>query len=88
LDEARRIEGFLSSPVAIEVELLGGLFRGMLAIARGDFASAYRSATELQRRAQESGYWMYAVEAAQLMSAAENPPPLDKLPAFVCVHTH
>jgi hypothetical protein len=29
---------------------------------------------------------MYAVEAAQLLLAAENPPPLDKLPVFVCVH--
>lgn len=86
LDEVRRIEDTLAGNVAIEVELLGGLFRGMAAIARGERAGARAIATQIRQRAQESGYLIYAFEANQLLAAADNPPPLAKLPAFVCLH--
>ena len=86
LEEAARIEQSLAGNVAIEVELLGGLFRGMAAIGRGDHAAARAIATAIRQRAQESGYLIYAFEANQLLAAADNPPPLEQLPAFVCLH--
>ncbi len=88
LEEARRIEGILAGNVAIEVELLGGLFRGMEAIAGGDQDGARTIATIIRQRAQESGYLIYASEATQLLRAAENPPPLAKLAEFGCLHSH
>ena len=63
LDEAHRIEESLAGNVAIEVELLGGLFRGMAAIARGDHDGARAIATQIRQRAQASGYLIYAFEA-------------------------
>lgn len=86
LDEAARIEGKLAGNVAIEVELLGGLFRGMAAIGRGDGDTACAIAQAIRRRAQAGGYLIYAYEADQLLAAAEDPPPLDQLPSFVCLH--
>lgn len=86
LEEAERIEQSLAGNVAIEVELLGGLFRGMAAIGRGERKAARAIATAIRQRAQESGYLIYAFEANRLLAAADNPPPLEKLPAFVCLH--
>ena len=86
LAEARRIESTLAGNVAIEVELLGGLFRGMAAIGDGDSATARAIATTIRQRAQESGYLIYAFEANQLLKAAENPPPLALLPRYICLH--
>lgn len=88
LAEAQRIESILAGNVAIEVELLGGLFRGMAAIARGDMAAGRATATTILQRAQESGYLIYAIEATQLLRAADDPPPVAELPAFVCLHSH
>lgn len=87
LDEVRRVEGALAGNVAIEVELLGGLFRGMAAIADNNYAAARAIATATRQRAQESGYLIYAAEAGQILLAVDNPPPLEKLPAFVCLHS-
>jgi tetratricopeptide (TPR) repeat protein len=85
LAEVQRIEGLLAGNIAVEIELLGGLFRGMAAIAAGDQAKAESIANATRKRAQESGYWIYAVEAGQLLLAAQNPPPLDQLVGFVCL---
>jgi tetratricopeptide (TPR) repeat protein len=86
LEEAKRIESTLAESVAIEVELLGGLFRGMAAIAHKQFDEARAIATAIRCRAQESGYLVYAYEANQLLAAAEDPPPIEQLPGFVCIH--
>jgi transcriptional regulator with XRE-family HTH domain/tetratricopeptide (TPR) repeat protein len=86
LEEAARIEVELAGNVAVEVELLGGLFRGMAAIGRGESDQACAIAQNVRRRAQSSGYLIYAYEADQLLAAAEDPPPLDQLPSFVCLH--
>jgi tetratricopeptide (TPR) repeat protein len=86
LEEAQRIEAMLAGNVAVESELLGGLFRGMAAIARGNLEMARAIAISIRQRAQESGYLVYAYEADRLLMAGGNPPPVEQLPGFICLH--
>jgi hypothetical protein len=88
LEEAEQIEKSLAGNVAIEVELLGGLFRGMAAVARGESAAARMVASTIRQRAQESGYLIYAIEANQLLAAADSPPALNQLVRYVCLQSH
>ncbi len=84
----RWVETQVAGNVSIEAELLAGHFRGMAAIAAGELAQARAIGLANRARAEQSGYLVYAAEAAQLIKAADNPPPLAQLPAYVCLHVH
>ena len=87
-DTMRWVESQLAGKVSIEVELLGGHYFGMAAIAAGEPARAQAIAAANRDRARQSGFLVYAAEAARLIHAAGSPPPLAQLPAFVCLHVH
>jgi tetratricopeptide (TPR) repeat protein len=84
LAQAQAMARDLPSPSAIEVELLAGLFRGMVQLASGDFAAALVVAEETRRRSEASGHLIYAAESVRLSLACATPVPLADLPAFVC----
>lgn len=84
LAQAQEILQQLPAPSAIEVELLAGLFRGMVHLAAGDPAAALAVAADTRRRGQASGHLIYAAEAGRLSLACVTAVPLADLPAFVC----
>lgn len=84
LTRAQKILRELPAPCAIEVELLTGLFHGMLYLAAEDATAAAAAAADTQRRSVAAGYLIYAAEAARLQTAVAEPPPQATLPAFVC----
>jgi tetratricopeptide (TPR) repeat protein/transcriptional regulator with XRE-family HTH domain len=85
LDLAQQVaEDTLPAAASIDVELLRGLLRGMLHLARGDQKAAQATAHQTVEQARATGYLIYAAEAENLVRVSHNPPPLAALPRAVC----
>ncbi len=85
LDEAQHI---IDQPAplgaGLDVELMRGLIKAMVLLARGEKAACRQSAERLIARARQIGHLVYAIEAERLIGLIENPPPLAELPRRVC----
>ncbi|GAB4110260.1 MAG: tetratricopeptide repeat protein [Roseiflexaceae bacterium] len=65
-------------------ELLRSLVQGMWHLANGQAAQARCVAEQLIQRAEQVGFRIYALEAAQLMRQIDSPLPLATLPRRIC----
>ncbi|MFN8489940.1 MAG: helix-turn-helix domain-containing protein [Caldilineaceae bacterium] len=84
-DQAQQVvEKPLPPGSGIDIELLRGLLRGMLHLARGEREAAQAVARQTVQQAKATGYLVYAAEAEQLARLCYNPPPLIELPRAVC----
>lgn len=83
--EAEAIVQRLAAPLASpEIELLHGLLRGIIALARQEGTQAAAIAQATITHAQRTGYLVYAQEAGRLQALAANPCAPAYLPRAVC----
>lgn len=83
--EAEAIVQRLATPLASpEIELLHGLLRGVIALARQEWAQAATIAQTTSVHAQRTGYLVYAQEAGRLQALAADPCAPAYLPRAVC----
>ena len=83
--EAEAIATRLVAPLAgMEIELLHGLLRGMIALVHEEWAQAKAIAQATIAHAQRTGYLVYADEARRLHELATTPCPPAYLPRAVC----
>jgi len=84
-DQAQQVATAPLLPGAgLDVELLRGLLRGMLHLARGELALAQAVAHQTAQQARTTGYLVYAAEAEQMARLTTHPPPLSQLARAVC----
>ncbi len=82
---AQAIIAGLGHPLAgMEIELLQGLLRGMIALVRAESEQVLAITQGTIMQAQRTGYLVYAQEASRLQSLVADPCPPAYLPRAVC----